>query len=181
MISSETGMHYNLGHWGVSGIFKKLFHSLFLRGNFSPQNYARLDLLHRLTIHLKARHYLVLAGAAVVNKPCPPLGGSQLRRDEAEITEAHRSPKGRDHHGKAREEKPRPGSKMHSGQECGLSGGSDGQESACNVGDLGSILGSGRSLGRGNGNQLQHSCLEIPWTEEPGGLQSMGSQRVGHN
>ena len=71
-------MHYNLGHWGVSGIFKKLFHSLFLRENSPPpkkKNYARLDLSHRLTIHLKARHYLVLAGATVVNKPCPPLGG----------------------------------------------------------------------------------------------------------
>ena len=28
---------------------------------------------------------------------------------------------------------------------------------------------------------LQCSCLEIPWTEEPGKLQSMGSLRVGHN
>ena len=35
--------------------------------------------------------------------------------------------------------------------------------------------------GEGNGNPLQYSCLEIPWTEEPGGLQSMGSQRVGHD
>ena len=33
--------------------------------------------------------------------------------------------------------------------------------------------------GEGNGNPLQYSCLEIPWMEEPGGLQSMGSQRVG--
>ena len=39
----------------------------------------------------------------------------------------------------------------------------------------------GRFLGEGNGYLLQHSCLEIPWTEEPGGLRSMGSQRVGHN
>ena len=30
-------------------------------------------------------------------------------------------------------------------------------------------------------NPLQYSCLENPWTEEPGGLQSMGSQRVGHD
>jgi len=37
------------------------------------------------------------------------------------------------------------------------------------------------SSGEGNGNPLQYSCLEIPWTEEPGGLQSMGSQRVGHD
>ena len=35
--------------------------------------------------------------------------------------------------------------------------------------------------GVGNGNPLQYSCWRIPWTEEPGGLQSMGSQRVGHD
>ena len=106
-------------------------------------------------------------------------------------------------------------------------GGSDGKESACNAGDPSLILGSGRSPGEGNGNQLQYSCLEnpmdrgawratvftvkpvfqsplfawdrpqivekamaphsstltwkIPWMEEPGKLQSMGSLRVGHN
>ena len=42
----------------------------------------------------------------------------------------------------------------------------------------GSIPGSGRSPGGGNGNQLQYSCLENPMTEECGGLQFMGSQRV---
>ena len=42
----------------------------------------------------------------------------------------------------------------------GFPGGSDGKESACNVGDLGSIPGSGRSPGEGNGNPLQYSCLE---------------------
>jgi len=41
--------------------------------------------------------------------------------------------------------------------------------------------GSGRSLGKGNDKLLQCLCLKIPWTEEPGGLQSMGSQRVGHD
>ena len=41
-------------------------------------------------------------------------------------------------------------------------GGSDGKESACNMGDPGSIPGLGRSLGEGNGNPLQHSCLENP-------------------
>ena len=41
-------------------------------------------------------------------------------------------------------------------------GGSDGKASACNAGDLGSIPGSGRSPGEGNGNPLQHSCLENP-------------------
>ena len=39
-------------------------------------------------------------------------------------------------------------------------GGSDGKESACNAGDLGSIPGFGRSPGEGNGNPLQYSCLE---------------------
>ena len=43
-----------------------------------------------------------------------------------------------------------------------LPGGSDGKASACNEGDLGSIPGSGRSPGEGNGNPLQHSCLENP-------------------
>ena len=39
------------------------------------------------------------------------------------------------------------------------------KESACNAGDMGLIPGSGRSLGEGNGNPLQYSCWEIPWTE----------------
>ena len=38
----------------------------------------------------------------------------------------------------------------------------DGKESACHLGDLGSILGSRRSSGEGNGNPLQYSCLENP-------------------
>ena len=44
----------------------------------------------------------------------------------------------------------------------GFPGGSDGKESAHNVGDLGSIPGLGRSLKGGRGNPLQHSCLENP-------------------
>ena len=47
-----------------------------------------------------------------------------------------------------------------------------------NAGDTGLIPGSGRSHGEGNGNPLQYSCLGNPWTEEPGGLQSMGLQKV---
>ena len=42
----------------------------------------------------------------------------------------------------------------------GFPGGSDGKESACNAGDLGSIPGSRRSPRERNGNPLQHSCLE---------------------
>ena len=97
---------------------------------------------------------------------------------------------------------------------------SAGKESACNAGDLGSILRLGRSPGGGIGFPLQHSwaslvaqtvksplalwetlvrslgwedpleeamaphssirAWRIPWTEEPGGLQSMGLQRVVH-
>ena len=39
---------------------------------------------------------------------------------------------------------------------------------------------SRRSPGEGNGNPLQFLAWRMPWTEEPGGLQSMGSQRVRH-
>ena len=60
-------------------------------------------------------------------------------------------------------------------------GGSDSKASAYNAGNPGSILGSGRSSGEGNGNPLQYSCLENPMAGERGRLQSMGSQRVGHN
>ena len=63
----------------------------------------------------------------------------------------------------------------------GFPGCSVGKESTCNVGDMCSIPGSGRSLGVGNGNPLQDYCLESSWTEEPGRPQSMGSQRVGCN
>ena len=54
----------------------------------------------------------------------------------------------------------------------GFPGDSDSKESACNAGDPGLIPGWGRSLGEGNGSQLQYSCLGNPWTEKPGRLQS---------
>ena len=50
-----------------------------------------------------------------------------------------------------------------------------------NEGNVGSIPGSGRSPGEMNDNPLQYSCLGNPMTEEPGGLQSMGSRRVRHD
>ena len=46
------------------------------------------------------------------------------------------------------------------------------------AGNMGLIPGLGRSPGRGHGNPLQYSCLKIPWTEEPGGLQSMGHKEL---
>ena len=50
-----------------------------------------------------------------------------------------------------------------------------------NAGDAESIPGLGGSPGGGHGNPLQCSCLESPMTEEPGGLQSIGSHRVRHD
>ena len=48
----------------------------------------------------------------------------------------------------------------------GLPFGSDGDDSACNARDLGSIPGSGRSPGEGRGNPLQYSCLGNPMDRE---------------
>ena len=61
----------------------------------------------------------------------------------------------------------------------GFPGGSEGKESACSVGDPGSIPGMGSSPGEGNGNPPQYSYLGNP--VDTGGLQSKGSQRTGHN
>ena len=44
-----------------------------------------------------------------------------------------------------------------------------------------SIPGSGRYPREGLDNPLQYLACTIPWTEEPGGLQSIGLQRVGHD
>ena len=55
-----------------------------------------------------------------------------------------------------------------------LPAGSDGKESTCDAGDLGSIPGSGRSPGEGDGYPLQYSCLENPM-DRPGRLQFLGS------
>ena len=64
----------------------------------------------------------------------------------------------------------------------GFSGGSDGKESACIVGDLGLIPGLERSSWR---RVWQPTLVFLPgestWTEEPVGLQSMGLKRVGHD
>ena len=56
----------------------------------------------------------------------------------------------------------------------GFPGGSEGKVSACNAGDLGSIPGSGRSPGEGNGNPLQYSYLENPMDGQPGGYSPWG-------
>ena len=54
----------------------------------------------------------------------------------------------------------------------GFPGGSAVKNPPANAGAMGLIPGSGRSPGEGNGNPLHYSAWEIPWTKEPGGLQS---------
>ena len=61
------------------------------------------------------------------------------------------------------------------------SGGSDGKASAYNAGDPGSIPDSGRSPGEEMATHSSILAWRIPWMEEPGRLQSMGSQGVGHD
>ena len=52
---------------------------------------------------------------------------------------------------------------------------------AGDIRDVGLTPGLGTSPGGGHDNPLQYSAWRIPWTEEPGGLQSMGSHRVRHD
>ena len=59
--------------------------------------------------------------------------------------------------------------------------GSEGKESACNAGDLGSIPGLGRSSGEGNGNALQYSCLENSMNRGAWKAIIYGSQKVRHD
>ena len=63
----------------------------------------------------------------------------------------------------------------------GFPGGSDGKESACSAGELGSIPGQEDPLRRAWQPTPVFLAGESLWTEEPGGLQSMGLQRVGHD
>ena len=63
----------------------------------------------------------------------------------------------------------------------GFAGGSVVKNPPTNAWDASSIPGLGRSSGEGNGNYASILAWEILWLEEPGGLQSMGSQRVGHD
>ena len=63
----------------------------------------------------------------------------------------------------------------------GFTGGSDGKESACNAGDPGSIPGREDPLEKGMATHSSNLEWRIPWTEEPGGLQFVGSQRAGYD
>ena len=59
--------------------------------------------------------------------------------------------------------------------------GFSGKKSACNAEEVDSIPESGKSPGEGAGNPLEHSCLGNPMDGGAYRLQSMGSQRVGHD
>ena len=63
----------------------------------------------------------------------------------------------------------------------GFPGGSDGKESACSAGDPGSIMSQEDPLEKGMATDPSILAWRIPWTEEPGKLQSMGLQRVRHD
>ena len=65
--------------------------------------------------------------------------------------------------------------------ERGFPGDSEGKESACNVGDTVWSLGHQDPLEEGMATHSSILAWSIPRTEEPGGLQSMGSQRIGHD
>ena len=65
--------------------------------------------------------------------------------------------------------------------EAGLPGGAVVKNLPANAGDMGLILGSGRPLEKEMATHSSVHAWRIPWTEELGGLQSMQSQRVGHN
>ena len=69
--------------------------------------------------------------------------------------------------------------KVHLGKQVSDRQPFTGYESACDAGDLGLIPGLGRSPGEGSSSSIL--AWRIPRTEEPGGLQSMGSQKVGYN
>ena len=60
----------------------------------------------------------------------------------------------------------------------GFPGGAVVKNPHANARDASSVPGSGRSPGDGNGNPLQYACWEIPWTEEPQGLQSRGHKKL---
>ena len=66
-------------------------------------------------------------------------------------------------------------------QPTGFPGDAEVKASACNVGDLGSIPGSGRPPREGNSNPLQYSCLENPTDGGAWWATVHGSQRVGHD
>ena len=75
----------------------------------------------------------------------------------------------------------RSASKTKRNLRTALDSGSDCEESTCSTGNPGSIPASGRSLEEGIGTHSSILAKRIPCTEEPGGPQFLGLQRVGHD
>ena len=71
--------------------------------------------------------------------------------------------------------------KIHIQAKTGLPGGSGDKESACNAGHLGFIPGLEDPLEKEMATHTSILAWRIPWTEELDGLQSTGSQRIGHD
>ena len=74
-----------------------------------------------------------------------------------------------------------PGNLISKGRLLGFPGGSDGKESACNAGNLGSIPGLGRSPGEGHGNPVQYGFTHYPQTHWEGFLFLTKGQAVLHD
>ena len=80
---------------------------------------------------------------------------------------------------KARKESPGWGVCIE--RKAGLSGGSVGKKSACYAGDQVGSQGGEDTLEKGMATHSNILTWRIPWTQEPGGLQSMESEKVGHD
>ena len=76
---------------------------------------------------------------------------------------------------------PGPVLKIGISSGCTFSGSSAGKEFTCNMGDRVQSLGWEDPLEKGTATHSSILAWRIPWTEEPGGLQSMGLQRIRHN
>ena len=74
-----------------------------------------------------------------------------------------------------------PGASRSSLFHSATCGAADSKEAACNAGDPGSIPGAGSPLEKGMATHTSILSWRTSWTEEPGGLQSMGLQRIGHD
>ena len=138
-------------------------------------------LMNVLTFHLSNIGALLFYFCALVGCLMHPLWESLLLADEIVVRGVGPGVEGRPTSLRHVDLLPTT-SNSNSNQYLGFPGGSECKESACNEGDLVSIPGLGRFPWR---RAWQPTPVflpgESPWTEEPGGLQCMGLQRVGHN
>ena len=110
----------------------------------------------------------------VTASPTPSCANQKMSPDIARCPRRIESPKAQNHLSRARYRN------LHFFTSP-FPGGSEGKASAYSVGDPGSIPGLGRSLKKEMAPHSSTLAWKIPWTEEPGRLHSMGSQRVGYD